>query len=99
MSTPSQPPPIVEPATEQDANELRRRPRSSLSTFLFLSFMFFMMTNNGGGDDSEARGKYKTALASLEWQYSNYSTWLNGTEAANFTMVRGRGVLKYNTPC
>ncbi|KAI0310666.1 hypothetical protein OF83DRAFT_1044788, partial [Amylostereum chailletii] len=72
---------------DEDANPaMRQRPRSSLSSFLFLSFIFFMMTNNSANDDSEVRNRYTNALASLEWQYGNYTEWQNGTTATNFTM-------------
>ncbi|KAI0039213.1 hypothetical protein FA95DRAFT_1567290 [Auriscalpium vulgare] len=45
-----------------------------------------MMTNNGSSDDGETRTLYQDALSSLEWQLGNFSAWLNGTEASNFTL-------------
>ena len=65
--------------------------RSSIPSFFFMSFLFFMITNSGGGDDSMLRARYQTALQSLEWQYGNFSSWVNGTVAPNFTMV---GILR-----
>ena len=87
MSTPQ---PATDPQRDEEAGlPARQRPRSSISSFLFLSFLLFMLTNNNG-DDGPLRNQYADALASLEWQLGNYSAWLNGTDPAglNFTMVR-----------
>lgn len=63
-----------------------QRPRSSVPTLLFMSFMFFMLTSHNG-DEFLARHQYQEALQSLTYQLSNYSAWMNGT-ISNFTLVR-----------
>ncbi|SRR5258708_11188627 len=65
-----------------------RPQRGSVTTFLILSLFIFLMTNNGGNDDPTVRNQYKDNLSSLEWQLGNYTAWLNGSDTANFTMVR-----------
>jgi hypothetical protein len=65
-----------------------RPQRGSITSLLFLSLVFFMMSNHGGSDDLTTRNHYKDSLSSLEWQLGNYSAWLNGSDATNFTMVR-----------
>ncbi|GLB43394.1 putative ring finger [Lyophyllum shimeji] len=54
------------------------RPRSSIPSFLFISFMLFMLTSHNG-DEFLARHHYQDALRSLEYQLGNYSAWRNGT--------------------
>jgi transmembrane E3 ubiquitin-protein ligase len=65
-----------------------RPQRGSITSLLFLTFVFFLMSNHDGGDDFTARNHYKDTLSSLEWQLSNYSAWLNGSQPTNFTLVR-----------
>ncbi|KAH9928798.1 hypothetical protein B0H21DRAFT_814236 [Amylocystis lapponica] len=60
------------------------RARSSLPSFLFISFVLFMLTNNRG-DEMYVRNQYLQVLDSLNHQMSNYSAWLNGT-SLNFTL-------------
>lgn len=66
-----------------------QRPRGSVSSFLFFSFVLFMMTNNST-EDLSTRNQYIDALQSFEWQMGNYTAWVNGTDpdTLNFTMVR-----------
>jgi len=59
--------------------------RSSITSFLFISFVLFIITNRNG-DEFLARHQYKDALRSLTYQLSNYTAWMNGT-ASNFTVV------------
>ncbi|TFK18973.1 hypothetical protein FA15DRAFT_674849 [Coprinopsis marcescibilis] len=61
------------------------RPRSSVPSFLFLSFLLFML-NSHNGDEFLARHQHQDALRALTWQLSNYTAWLNGTES-NFTIL------------
>jgi hypothetical protein len=75
-----------------DPNDPRPR-RSSVTSLLILSLFVFMMTNNGSNDDLTVRNQYKDTLASLEWQFGNYSAWLNGSDTTNFVMVRLLGSL------
>jgi transmembrane E3 ubiquitin-protein ligase len=75
-----------------DPNDPRPR-RSSVTSLLILSLFVFMMTNNGSNDDLAVRNQYKDSLASLEWQFGNYSAWLNGSDTTNFVMVRSFGSL------
>ena len=63
-----------------------RRPRSSLPSFLFLSFVLFMLTNNQS-EELAARNQYLDALTVLNYQLSNFTAWRNGTES-NWTLVR-----------
>jgi transmembrane E3 ubiquitin-protein ligase len=65
-----------------------RPQRGSITSLLFLTFIFFIMSNHDGGDDLTARNHYKDTLSSLESQLSNYSGWLNGSQPTNFTLVR-----------
>ncbi|PCH44049.1 hypothetical protein WOLCODRAFT_133060 [Wolfiporia cocos MD-104 SS10] len=67
-----------------DIGQSPRRNRSSLPSFLFITFVLFMLTNNRG-EELDARYHYLRALDSLNHQISNYSAWLNGT-ASNFTL-------------
>ncbi|KAF9453591.1 hypothetical protein P691DRAFT_658228 [Macrolepiota fuliginosa MF-IS2] len=62
----------------------RNRPRSSVSSFLLISFILFLLTSHNG-DEFLARHHYQDAVTSLENQLSNYTAWLNGT-TSNFTM-------------
>ncbi|KZP30544.1 hypothetical protein FIBSPDRAFT_777298 [Athelia psychrophila] len=61
------------------------RPRSSIPSFLFITFLLFMLTNHSG-DEFLARNQYQNALHSLQWQLGNYTAWMNGTET-NFTLL------------
>ncbi|KAF8159628.1 hypothetical protein B0H34DRAFT_704239 [Crassisporium funariophilum] len=65
-------------------NTRAQRPRSSVPSFLFISFMLFMLTSHNG-DEFLARHQYQDALQSLTYQLSNYTAWLNGTDS-NFTV-------------
>ena len=62
-----------------------QRPRSSVPSFLFISFMLFMLTSHNG-DEFLARHQYQDAVLSLTYQLSNYTSWLNGN-ASNFSVV------------
>ena len=73
-------------------DELQRRQRGSLPSFLFITFLFFMLTNRTE-EDVAVRAQYEEAVRALGYQLSNYSAWLNGT-TTNFTLVRGSGVLR-----
>lgn len=59
--------------------------RSSVPSFLFISFILFMLTSHSG-DEFLARHQYQDALQSLTHQLSNYTAWMNGN-SSNFTMV------------
>ncbi|KAF5383788.1 hypothetical protein D9615_003714 [Tricholomella constricta] len=63
----------------------RARQRSSIPSFLFISFMLFMLTSHNG-DEFLARHQYQDALRSLTYQLSNYTAWMNGT-STNFTVL------------
>jgi transmembrane E3 ubiquitin-protein ligase len=65
--------------------DAQRRQRSSIPSFLFISFLFFMLTNHSE-EDAVARFQYKDAIQALEYQISNYSSWLVGNES-NFFLV------------
>jgi transmembrane E3 ubiquitin-protein ligase len=71
---------------EADEEQTQRNQRSSIPSFLFVSFMLFMLTSRNG-DEFLARHQYHDALVSLGEQLSNYTAWMNGSES-NFTMVR-----------
>lgn len=79
------------PATARDEEagippEMRaQRQRGSIPSFLILSFVLFMLTNHNG-DEFLARHQYQDALQSLNYQLSNYTAWMNGTES-NLTVV------------
>jgi len=82
-------PPILGRGDEAGSPAATDRPqRGSVTSLLILSLFIFLMTNNGGNDDPTVRNQYKDNLSSLEWQLGNYSAWLNGSDTANFTMVR-----------
>lgn len=59
--------------------------RGSVSSFIFASIMLFMLMN--GGDDLVAQSHYRDSLRSLRWQQANFTDWLHGLVAPNFTMV------------
>lgn len=77
----------LESGSTPTADELQRRQRGSLPSFLFITFLFFMLTNRNE-EDVVVRAQYEDAIRALGYQLSNYSAWLNGT-ATNFTLVRG----------
>jgi hypothetical protein len=82
-------PPILGRGDEAGSPAATDRPqRGSVTSLLILSLFIFLMTNTGGNDDPTVRNQYKDNLSSLEWQLSNYSAWLNGSDTTNFTMVR-----------
>ena len=68
-----------------DPTMMGRRPRSSIPSFFFLSFVLFMLTNNQS-EELAARNQYLDALSVLDHQLSNFTAWRNGT-ASNFTLV------------
>ncbi|KAH9032762.1 hypothetical protein EDB85DRAFT_2145329 [Lactarius pseudohatsudake] len=74
-----------EEAGSPPTNNVRPQ-RGSITSLLIISLVFLMMTNNGSGDDLATRNQYKDSLSSLEWQLGNYSVWLNGSDATNFTL-------------
>ena len=80
-----------------DPNDPRPK-RGSVTSLLILSLFVFMMTNNGGNDDLAVRNQYKDTLSSLEWQFGNYSAWLNGSDTTNFVMVRSCYFVTFSTP-
>jgi multimeric flavodoxin WrbA len=53
--------------------------------------MLYILTNHSG-DEFLARNHYQDTLQSLNYQLSNFTAWLNGTET-NFTMVRAQLLL------
>ena len=67
------------------ANPRPQTSRSSVPSFLFISFILFMLTSHSG-DEFLARHQYQDALQSLTYQLSNYTSWMNGN-SSNFTMV------------
>ena len=71
-----------------------RRQRSSIPSFIFISFLFFMLTNHNE-EDATTRFQYKDAIQALDYQMSNYSAWLNGT-ASNFSLV---SVFRFGLVC
>ncbi|KAG6850568.1 hypothetical protein H0H93_011767 [Arthromyces matolae] len=56
------------------------RQRSSIPSFLFISFMLFMLTSHNG-DEFLARHQYQEALKSLTYQLGNFTGWMNGTSS------------------
>ncbi|KAG6898323.1 hypothetical protein C0992_011915 [Termitomyces sp. T32_za158] len=56
------------------------RQRSSISSFLFISFMLFMLTSRNG-DEYLARSQYQQALQSLTDQLGDYTAWMNGANS------------------
>ena len=77
----------AERGTPSDDSMPPRRQRSTLPTFLFLSFTLFMLTNNQN-EELAARNQYMDALGVLNNQLSNFTAWMNGTES-NYTLVSG----------
>ncbi|KAF8817515.1 hypothetical protein BYT27DRAFT_7199045 [Phlegmacium glaucopus] len=73
-------------------NSRVQRPRSSIPSFLFISFMLFMLTSHNG-DEFLARHQYQDAVQSLTYQLANYTSWLNGT-ASNFSVPEKDPTLK-----
>jgi hypothetical protein len=70
---------------EASGPDIQRRQRSSIPSFLFISFLFFML-NNHNEEDAVARFQYKDIIQAFEHQLSNYSSWLAGNES-NFYLV------------
>jgi hypothetical protein len=78
-------------ATEDDpprtpASPTPQRPRSSIPSFLFITFLLFMLTNHSG-DEFLARNTYQNALQSLNYQLGNFTAWIGGRES-EFVLVR-----------
>ncbi|KIM83157.1 hypothetical protein PILCRDRAFT_819938 [Piloderma croceum F 1598] len=72
-------------ATEDDpprtpASPTPQRPRSSIPSFLFITFLLFMLTNHSG-DEFLARNTYQNALQSLNYQLGNFTAWIGGRES------------------
>ncbi|KZT68761.1 hypothetical protein DAEQUDRAFT_765968 [Daedalea quercina L-15889] len=61
-----------------------RSGRSSVPTFLFISFVLFMLTNNRG-EEIDARYRYMKALDLLNGQVADFSAWLHGSPS-NFSL-------------
>ncbi|KAI0644285.1 hypothetical protein C8Q79DRAFT_913528 [Trametes meyenii] len=80
MSTPNN-----EPADLENGAEAPRQQRSSLPSFLFITFVLFMLTSGRGDDVTVVRDQYLNGLNSLNRQLANYSAWLNGT-ASNYSL-------------
>ncbi|KEP50684.1 putative RING finger protein [Rhizoctonia solani 123E] len=55
--------------------------RSSITSLLLISIVLFLLS----GDDPAVQVQQEDALRTLEYQQSNYTSWLNGT-ASNFTL-------------
>ena len=83
----------LESGSAPTADELQRRQRGSLPSFLFITFLFFMLTNRNE-EDVVVRTQYEETVRALGYQLSNYSAWLNGTDT-NFTLVRSFGRLPF----
>ncbi|KDQ50442.1 hypothetical protein JAAARDRAFT_142065 [Jaapia argillacea MUCL 33604] len=89
MSAPSRPPPTaptVDPESGLPAVPTER-PRSSLSSFLFITFILFLLTSHNGGSELMAQERYRDALQGFKWTYGNFSEWVEGRES-NFTLVK-----------
>ncbi|KAI0628206.1 hypothetical protein C8Q77DRAFT_1150309 [Trametes polyzona] len=82
MSTNDNQPPDLENGT---GDAPQQQQRSSLPSFLFVTFVLFMLTSGRGDDVTQTRDQYLNGLQSLNYQLSNYSAWLNGTQS-NFTL-------------
>ncbi|KAF9779793.1 hypothetical protein BJ322DRAFT_1086479 [Thelephora terrestris] len=76
--------PDPESGSAATADELQRRQRGSLPSFLFITFLFFMLTNRSE-EDVVVRIQYEDTVRALGYQLSNFSAWLNGT-TTNFTL-------------
>ena len=74
-------------------NSRAQRPRSSVPSFLFISFMLFMLTSHNG-DEFLARHQYQKAVQLLTHQLANYTTWLNGN-GSDFSVVSVTNLLMY----
>ncbi|PSR74066.1 hypothetical protein PHLCEN_2v10138, partial [Hermanssonia centrifuga] len=61
-----------------------QRQRGTIPSFLFISFVLFMLTNNQNGENV-TRSQYLDVLGMLNYELSNYTAWINGTES-NFTL-------------
>ena len=85
MSTPSNDTPRdLENGAAPD--DVARQPRSSVPSFLFISFVLFMLMSGRGDEFASTRDLYVNGLQSLNYQLGNFSAWRNGTES-NFTLV------------
>ena len=82
----------LESGSAVTTDELQRRQRGSLPSFLFITFLFFMLTNRNE-EDVVVRSQYEDALRAFGYQLSNFSAWLNGT-ATDFTLVQGSRFLR-----
>lgn len=78
----------VQPGGEGIGDVRPQRPRSSIPSLLFITFLLFMLTNHSG-DEFLARNQYQNALQSLNYQLSNFTSWMNGT-SSNFTLLETR---------
>ena len=85
MSTPANEPPR-DLENGADPDNLARQPRSSVPSFLFISFILFMLMSGRGDEFSVTRDMYVNGLQSLNYQLANFTAWRNGTES-NFTLV------------
>ncbi|KAI0365183.1 hypothetical protein BV20DRAFT_973479 [Pilatotrama ljubarskyi] len=74
-----------EPQDLENGIEAPRQQRSSIPSFLFITFVLFMLTSGRGDEVTMTRDRYLNGLQSLTYQLSNYSAWLNGT-ATNFSL-------------
>lgn len=79
--------PVRDEEAGLNVNRAQIRQRSSLSSFLFITFLLFMLTSHNG-DEFLARHQYQDALRSLNYQLSNYTAWMNGT-SSEFSVVSG----------
>ncbi|KAK7683355.1 hypothetical protein QCA50_013617 [Cerrena zonata] len=70
---------------DTEANLPPRRPRSSIPSILFITFVLFMLTNNRT-EDVLTRTHYLEALDVMNLEMGNYSAWINGNETSNFTL-------------
>ncbi|KAK6992210.1 RING-type domain-containing protein [Favolaschia claudopus] len=78
-------PPRDEADGEAGAFPPQQRVRNPIPQFLFISFMLFLLTNHNG-DEFLARHQYRDALRTLEYQLSNYTAWMKGSNETNFTV-------------
>lgn len=76
---------LVQGRDEENGTTQPQRPRSSVPSLLFITFLLFMLTNHSG-DEFLARNQYQNALQSLDYQLGNFTAWMNGT-SSNFTLV------------
>ncbi|KAI0666870.1 hypothetical protein C8Q78DRAFT_1057520 [Trametes maxima] len=80
MSTPNN-----DPVDLENGAEAPRQQRSSLPSFLFITFVLFMLTSGRGDDVTLVRDQYLNGLNSLNRQLANYTAWLNGT-TSNYSL-------------